>query len=132
MLFPDAERAAPAETGNGSLQNGAVAGAGPLSNSATSAAPQSSADPGALNGETHLYRHFNKDGVLLYVGVSFNALCRLRQHAEVSSWFDEISRVEIEKFPSRETALKGEREAIKRETRGTISTQNPRRSIGCQ
>jgi hypothetical protein len=115
MLSPDAERAAPAVTGNGS-QNGAVAGAGTLSNSATSATPQSSADPAALNGETHLYRHFNKDGALLYVGISINALCRLKRHEDVSSWFDEIHRVDIERFSSREAALTAECEAIKRET----------------
>lgn len=60
----------------------------------------------------HLYRHFNRDGDLLYVGVSLSAIQRLGQHAEHSHWYSSISRVEIENFETREEVLAAERRAI--------------------
>lgn len=72
-------------------------------------------------GETCLYRHFDRRSNLLYVGVSLNALKRLMQHREVSGWFGEIHRVEIERFATRQEALSAERNAI--------SGENPRHNI---
>lgn len=63
----------------------------------------------------HLYRHFDKDGALLYVGVSLSTLQRLADHKDCSSWFDDIARVHIERFSRREMALAAEREAIAKE-----------------
>ena len=65
-----------------------------------------------VNQETHLYRHFDKAGDLLYVGISINALARLKQHNEVSSWISSIARVDIERFSTRQAAIVAEREAI--------------------
>ena len=62
--------------------------------------------------ETHLYRHFNAEGDLLYVGISLSAINRLGQHADHSHWFKSIANVKIETFQSRDDALKAEREAI--------------------
>jgi len=61
---------------------------------------------------THLYRHFNKENILLYVGVSLSAINRLAQHSEHSQWFKDIARVEIENFVTRQEALEAERKAI--------------------
>ena len=63
----------------------------------------------------YLYRHFDSQGKLLYVGVSLSFLQRLGQHKENSHWFSLISRVEIESFPSRSEALSAERQAIRSE-----------------
>lgn len=59
-----------------------------------------------------LYRHYSKDGELLYVGISKSAPARLAQHMAGSPWAREIARVEIEYLPDRERALEAEREAI--------------------
>lgn len=64
---------------------------------------------------TALYRHFAGDGTLLYVGISLNHFARLAQHRAGSSWYDEISRVEIEWHPDRESALEAEKAAIQTE-----------------
>lgn len=61
---------------------------------------------------THLYRHFAADGELLYVGISFHALTRLRSHMQASDWSREIASVRIETFPSRSEALAAEAKAI--------------------
>ena len=61
---------------------------------------------------TDLYRHFDKAGKLLYVGISLSAIARLRAHRDSSDWYDEISTVSIEKFNTREEALEAEQRAI--------------------
>lgn len=62
-----------------------------------------------------LYRHFDAAGRLLYVGISLNALSRLSQHKSESSWFFNITRVEIEQHPTRAAAAAAEIEAIRTE-----------------
>lgn len=64
---------------------------------------------------TTLYRHFAKDGALLYVGISLSWPKRTKSHARGSQWFDQVERVEIERFPTREAAIEAERNAIKAE-----------------
>jgi len=61
---------------------------------------------------TDLYRHYDKDDNLLYVGISISTLQRLGQHRNNARWFDSISRIEIEKCPDRAAALKSEAKAI--------------------
>jgi hypothetical protein len=63
----------------------------------------------------HLYRHFDKTGKLLYVGVSLHATVRLLRHRTTSHWFDNISTITIESFPSRSEAIFAERRAIRLE-----------------
>jgi len=62
-----------------------------------------------------LYRHFDAEGRLLYVGISARALQRLATHGAVSHWFHLIVRVTLEHFPSRADALLAEAAAIKAE-----------------
>ncbi|HJV75458.1 MAG TPA: GIY-YIG nuclease family protein [Noviherbaspirillum sp.] len=65
--------------------------------------------------KTALYRHFDKDGILLYVGISLSALTRLGQHRENAHWFNSISDVKMEFFDSRQEAIAAEKAAIKSE-----------------
>lgn len=60
---------------------------------------------------TDLYRHFSKSGQLLYVGISECALGRLADHAN-KTWAQDIARVDIEKFPDRDSAMVAEQRAI--------------------
>lgn len=64
---------------------------------------------------THLYRHFDARGNLLYVGISLSAVSRLGEHKAVSHWFDEIATVTVQPYPTREAALEAERLAIANE-----------------
>ncbi|HEX8106722.1 MAG TPA: hypothetical protein VF516_03290 [Kofleriaceae bacterium] len=63
----------------------------------------------------YLYRYFDGGGVLLYVGISLCAISRLSGHRSSDSWYGEISRVDIEKFPSIDQAKDAERKAIRAE-----------------
>ncbi len=65
-----------------------------------------------IAGSAYLYRHFDSEGNLLYVGISLSAINRLSQHRANSDWFASIKRVEIEKFPTRGEALMAERIAV--------------------
>ena len=61
---------------------------------------------------TSLYRHYDAQGALLYVGMSLNAVGRLANHKSVAPWFRKINRVTIEHYASRKAALEAERLAI--------------------
>lgn len=65
--------------------------------------------------KTALYRHFDGNQVLLYVGISLSAVARLGQHMGSAHWALKIARVEVEWFPTRELALAAEKHAIQTE-----------------
>ncbi len=62
--------------------------------------------------ETALYRHFNADGALLYVGISASLLARQASHMLRSHWSRHIATITIERFQTREAALEAEAAAI--------------------
>lgn len=64
---------------------------------------------------TALYRHFDANDRLLYVGISLSAVQRLAQHRHSAHWFKKIVSVGIEWFPSREAAIEAEAAAIQLE-----------------
>ena len=61
---------------------------------------------------TALYRHFDKNGNLLYVGVSLNAIERTISHRDKSHWYNDIARIEIEWHHSRSAAYYHQKQAI--------------------
>jgi predicted GIY-YIG superfamily endonuclease len=66
-------------------------------------------------GTTTLYRYFNIDNELLYVGISKNPISRLEQHGVDKQWFDEIASITLVKYATRGDALEAERIAIEEE-----------------
>ncbi len=64
---------------------------------------------------TALYRHYDSDGVLLYIGITSSMRRRLREHEGNSDWYERISRITIERYESRDAALLAEKDAICRE-----------------
>lgn len=68
-----------------------------------------------MSSPTSLYRFYNKDGELLYVGITSFLPRRTREHAESKAWWREVSRVEVEHFETREQAQDAERAAVLRE-----------------
>ncbi len=77
--------------------------------------------------KTALYRHFDSEGRLLYVGISVSAINRLKQHMSGAQWAMEISEVRIEWFADRASAERAERLAIMNEKPiyNKILNQNP-------
>lgn len=58
---------------------------------------------------TQLYRHYDKDGLLLYVGISSNFFARPHKN---SKWFYRIATITIEHYETRNLALEAETAAI--------------------
>lgn len=69
--------------------------------------------PGVRRDVPHyLYRCYDADDRLLYIGCSNGPLARVESHRESAWWGDRIARVRFTVFPDREYALSKEREAI--------------------
>lgn len=62
--------------------------------------------------KTALYRHYDAEGQLLYVGVSKNPLRRNAQHASGADWMESVCNTHTEWFASRRLAETAERVAI--------------------
>lgn len=65
--------------------------------------------------KTALYRFFDADGRLLYVGVTSNPKVRWHAHELYQHWWQEVHTKEIEWLPTRAEALAAERQAIRTE-----------------
>lgn len=66
---------------------------------------------------THLYRWFDVDGVLLYVGISVSPSERAHAHLAGSRWTRWAVRMDVgAEYPTRLDALAAEGEAIRRES----------------
>lgn len=62
-----------------------------------------------------LYRHFDSQDCLLYVGTSTSICTRLSQHKVHSGWYDSIVKITIENFESKRDMLDAEKIAIQNE-----------------
>jgi hypothetical protein len=82
--------------------------------------------------QCELYRHFDSAGKLLYVGISYRSTERTFAHSDSSHWFDEVTRIEIERFPSRRAALDAEMQAIKLEKPLHNIITDTRKGIRCR
>lgn len=70
----------------------------------------------APTGLVDLYRFFDSEGNLLYVGISLHAALRVMEHRIEKPWWPEVATITVEHLTgSRTTAARAERRAIKRE-----------------
>lgn len=61
---------------------------------------------------TTVYRCWNADGTLLYVGATTNWKTRRRHHRREKAWWPEVADVTFVDFAERLSALRAERDAI--------------------
>lgn len=59
-----------------------------------------------------LYRHYDADGVLLYVGITNDPGKRWNQHRGDKAWWEEVKLTRLEHFASRPEVLAAEKRAI--------------------
>lgn len=71
--------------------------------------------PTAPDLETALYRWWDADGLLLYIGISDDLATRTSNHVKASSWMDFAALCKITRFTTRNEAAAAETEAIKAE-----------------
>lgn len=67
-------------------------------------------------GRTALYRHFDENGALLYVGIAKDPGKRGEQHGYHSKWYRFVADTQTEWFDTREQAAAAERSAILHES----------------
>jgi len=92
----------------------------------------------SIDSTTDLYRYFDAEGRLLYVGISFSAIARAAQHRESTGWWCDVARMHVEHLPTRSDALDAERQAIRTEQplhnvvhNGKISAAKLERQMRC-
>lgn len=68
-----------------------------------------------MNIKTALYRHFDENDCLLYVGISSRLPQRNREHKSFSHWFQAVTKITVSWFQCRDDALSAEYMAIKTE-----------------
>lgn len=79
-------------------------------------------------GPTAVYRWYDADDRLVYVGVSNNPAARADQHSREKPWWTQVARCEVAWFPSRPEALVAERAAIQTEMPTLNYVGTPRQS----
>lgn len=77
-----------------------------------------------------LYRFYDTDGVLLYIGITADLGSRLTQHSDDKPWWCDVTQVHVEHHPSREAVLAAEQQAISAEQPLHNITHNRRRTKG--
>lgn len=65
-----------------------------------------------LGGRVALYRLFNAENVLLYVGITDNLRIRMSRHAAEQDWWPEVTRRTVALYDDRESADRAETLAI--------------------
>lgn len=68
-----------------------------------------------MKQHTILYRAYDANDQLLYIGISHQVLARFDQHAHTSEWSDQCSYVILEHYQFRRQALAAEKIAIQNE-----------------
>lgn len=59
-----------------------------------------------------VYRYYDDDGMLIYVGMTKRGVLRNFEHAALKEWWPFVSKQEVDHYPSCEAALSAERLAI--------------------
>jgi hypothetical protein len=74
-------------------------------------------------GPTSVYRYFDGNNLLVYVGITSRGIKRNREHNDVKSWWQYVVRQEVEHFDTRSEAAARER-ALIREYRPPYNIQH--------
>jgi excinuclease UvrABC nuclease subunit len=62
-----------------------------------------------------LYRHYDENDELLYIGISLDAITRQGAHERLAGWFPSVRRIEITVYPNKAEAARAEIQAIQLE-----------------
>lgn len=65
-----------------------------------------------MERETSVYRLYDGNGVLLYVGIAYQVPKRLGEHERSKPWFSEVGVIRVSRYPTRRQAEQAEAEAI--------------------
>ncbi|MDV7194650.1 GIY-YIG nuclease family protein [Mycolicibacterium fortuitum] len=74
-----------------------------------------------------LYRAYDENCTLLYIGITANPGVRLRKHAEGKDWWGQVTSIQLQHFKTRDALEEAEREAIAAESPVFNTQHNPNR-----
>lgn len=80
---------------------------------------------GADRVPTSLYKYYDRDGVLLYVGITSRGSARNTEHNKSKSWWQFVERQDVEHHRSRASATQRETSLIRRFAPPFNKQQNP-------
>lgn len=69
-----------------------------------------------MNDRTALYRFYDADGALLYVGITYDIGIRFHNHSRKKEWWPAATDLTVKWYETRDLAMAAEREAIKTES----------------
>jgi excinuclease UvrABC nuclease subunit len=64
------------------------------------------------NVPTSVYRYYDRDGMLIYVGITSRGARRNYEHNRSKDWWPYVARQEVDHYETRDQALKRERSLI--------------------
>jgi predicted GIY-YIG superfamily endonuclease len=80
--------------------------------------------PYSRRSEPHVvYRAFDRDGRLLYVGCTIDLFCRMREHRKSKPWYPLVDYWSVSEYPNFHAARSAELAAIR--TEGAMHTPVP-------
>lgn len=65
-----------------------------------------------VDDQTSLYRYFDREGALIYVGVTSRGATRNVEHNTTKGWWQYVAHQQVEHFSTRAAALAAEKRAI--------------------
>lgn len=75
--------------------------------------PKKIKKPKSSVGREHiLYRMFDSESRLLYIGITMNIRHRVAAHRSTKEWWTNVAVIKVERLPTRAAALEAERNAI--------------------
>jgi predicted GIY-YIG superfamily endonuclease len=89
------------------------------------------------NSPHALYRFYDADGVLLYVGITADPGVRFKKHRHDKEWWTQVATIRIQKLPTRAAVLAAEKKAISDErplwniahNNAAAAVRNPRGNV---
>lgn len=70
----------------------------------------------STSDESHiLYRFYDAADELLYIGITANPAARFASHKRMKPWWESVTRIEMERFDSRDVLMDAEKKAIEAE-----------------
>lgn len=79
---------------------------------------------------TSLYRYYDSNGALIYVGITKQGMGRNLQHNGNAEWWQYVARQEVEHLPDRASALAAEKALIQQHEPPFNRQHNPNHAVG--
>lgn len=81
------------------------------------------------DGTTSVYRYFDKNGILIYVGITGRGMARNSEHNKTQEWWQYVTRQEVEHYATRRAAHNVEKQLIRQHHPPFNVQHNPEHAV---